>query len=167
MKSVVIHIGVGILLAVCASCTQSYPYLFLTDNCRCEEYTYRDPQQRFEILFKAEYEVDERVVTTVEIEFHNRSNDTLSLQQAYLKGTSRNVRYQYNDKWVPLPYEAIAPQGSYRTIFQGGDSEVVLDPWLKIAGERTVLEIKGLMLGEKLLEMIRVELVPVNPKLTS
>ena len=132
-----------------AGCSNSYPYLFLTDNCRCETYAYRDAQRQFEILFKAEYTVDERVVTTVEIEFRNNSKDTLSLQQGFIKGTSRNISYQYNSKWVPLPYEVIPPQESFTAIFRGGDTQVVPDPWQKIAGERTVLEIKGLLLGKK------------------
>ncbi|MCI0706089.1 MAG: hypothetical protein L0Y80_01210 [Ignavibacteriae bacterium] len=152
------------LLAV-SGCTKSYPYLFLTDNCRCEEYTYHDQRQQFDIIFKAHYEVDERVVTTVDIEFRNHSRDTLSLQQAYLKGTSRNIKYQYNNKWVPMPFEAIPPGDSYTMTFRGGDTEMISDPWQKIAGERTVLEIKSLMLGKTMLDPIRVELAPTNPML--
>ena len=163
LKSVVFVVAFVLL----SGCSRSYSYLFLTDNCQCKEYTYRDLERRFTVVFKAEYEVDERVVTTVKIEFQNDSPDTLSLRQGFVKGTSRNIKYQYNDKWVPLPYEAIAPGGSFTVTFQGGDSEMVSDPWLKIAGERTVLELRGLVLGEQPLEPIRVELMPVNPKLSS
>jgi len=154
------------LIVFMTGCSQSYPYLFLTDNCRCEVYTHRDTRNKLEIQFKAEYEVDDRIITNVEIEFRNNSADTLSLQQAHIKGASRNIRYQYNDRWVPLPYITVPPRETYTAVFQGGDTELVDDPWLKIAGERTRLEIKGLILGKKELESIRVELMPTNPKLS-
>ncbi len=156
-----------VLFTLLSGCSRTYPYLFQPDTCNCEVYTYNDPQNRLEIEFRAEYGVDERISTRVEIEFRNESRDTLSLQQATIKGTSRNIRYQYNDRAVPLPYAVIAPRGRYTVLFEGSDTEVVENPWHKIAGERTVLEIDGLMLGGRLLPPIRVELVPVNPKLSS
>ncbi|MGH2567149.1 MAG: hypothetical protein ACRDGA_02335 [Bacteroidota bacterium] len=120
-----------------------------------------------EIEFSAEYRVGERVTTSVEIQFRNNSRDTLSLQQAFIKGTSRNIRYQYNDKAVPLPFITIPPQHEYTVFFEGTDTEIVPDPWLKIAGERTSIEIKGLLLGGKILAPVNVELAPVNPKLAN
>lgn len=160
-------ICLSILLILLAGCSSSYPYIFLTDNCRCQTYTYRDVANKIEIEFKAVYKVDEKVSTTVEIVFRNHSRDTLSLQQAFIKGTSRNIRYQYNDKARPLPYVTVPPQQTYSVTLEGTDTEVVEDPWRKIAGERTVIEIKGLMLGEKVLSPVKVDFIPLNPKLSS
>jgi hypothetical protein len=59
----------------------------------------------------------------------------------------------------------IPPGSTFTFVFEGTDTEVVENPWLKIAGERVTLEMKGLMLGEKFLPTINVELMPVNPRL--
>ncbi len=155
------------LVILFAGCSSSYPYVFLTDNCHCQTYTYRDAAHKIEIELKAEYKVDERVSTTVEIAFRNNSTDTLSLQQAFIRGTSRNIRYQNNDKAIPLPYVTVPPHQEYSVILQGSDTEVVQNPWHKIAGERAVLEIKGLMLGGKMLPPLKVDFIPSNPKLSS
>ena len=154
------------LLLLFSACTHSYPYLVLSDHCECEVYTYRNTRHNFEIEFRASYKLNDRIITSVEIQFRNNSRDTMSLKQAYLTGTSRNVRYQYNGKPRPLPYETIAPRATLNISLEGSDMENVENPWLKIAGERVVLEITGLILGKTYLPPIRVELMPMNPKLS-
>lgn len=160
-------IGVGILLLIFYGCSTTHPYLFLNENCRCEVYTYQDSKRRFVVKFEAEYRVEERIRTRVRIEFENRSRDTLSLEQAYVIGTSRNIRYQNNGRAVPLPFVRIPPRESYLMIFEGADTEEAENPWLKIAGERTTIEIRGLMVGKEEIPTVRVELAPINPKLSS
>ena len=80
------------MVVMLSACTSSYPYLVSTDDCNCERYTYKDGQGRFEIDITAQYEVTDRVVSTIEIVFRNKSRENLSLRQAYIKGTSKNVR---------------------------------------------------------------------------
>jgi hypothetical protein len=152
---------------VLISCTSSYPYLVLTDNCNCERYVHRDQAHKLEVEVSGTYRVSDRVFSTISISFSNRSPDTLSLRQAYLKGTSENVHYQFNGRFQPMPYVDVPPGASYTFKLEGADAEDVEEPWLRIAGERVTLEIRGLQLGDEILAPILVVLVPTNPKLTS
>lgn len=154
-------------LTLLAACTQTYPYLVTTDGCNCQEYVFRDRKNNLEIAFSAYYEVGERVITTVEMTFHNRSRDTLSLRQAFIKGTSRNIRYQYNDRFQPMPYVVVLPGGSQTISLVGSDTEIADNPWFRIAGERVSIEIKGMTLGGKVLDPVIIHLIPVNPEFSS
>jgi hypothetical protein len=153
--------------ALFSSCTTSYPYLITTNNCNCERFVYRDERGRFEIEISASYEVRDRISSTIGIDFHNESGDSLSLRQAYLKGTSTNVGYQFNGQFLPMPYVLIPPKGTYSMTLQGSDTQAEENPWLKIAGERVVIEIKGMLLRDEPIPPIVVTLVPYNPRLTS
>ena len=160
------YAAIVLVALILSGCSYTYPYRILSDRCNCEIYTYRNPRYNIEIEFRASYKLKDRVTSSVEIQFRNSSRDTLSLKQAYLTGTSRNVRYQYNGRPRPLPFEVIPPGSTFTVAFEGSDTEVVENPWLKIAGERVTLEIKGLILGGKFLPAISVEMMPVNPKLS-
>ena len=149
------------------SCASSYPYLVLTDNCNCERYAHRDHVHKLEVEVSGMYRVSDRVFSSISISFSNRSRDTLSLRQAYLKGTSENVHYQFNGRFQPMPYVLVPPGTSYTFTLEGSDTEEVEEPWHKIAGERVTLELRGLLLGGETLAPILVVLVPTNPKLTS
>jgi len=157
---------VGIAL-VASSCTSSYPYLVVTDNCNCERFTYREERGRFEIDVSARYEIKDKIASTIELVFRNKSREALSLKQAYIKGTSSNIQYPLNDRFQPMPFVQIAPGGHYTMTFSGSDSRVSDDPWLKIAGEKVVLEIRGLSLGGKTVLPIHLTFVPYNPKIAS
>ncbi len=122
--------------------------------------------RRFAVQCKAVYRVDERIRTRVEFEFQNRSRDTLSLEQAYVIRTSHNIRYQNNGRAVALTFVRIPPRESTRVIFEGADTERSHNPWLKIAGERTTMEIRGLMLGKEEMPPVKVELAPIQQKLS-
>ena len=161
-----IWITIALVALFLSGCSHTYPYRILSDRCNCEVYTYRNPRYNIEIEFRASYKLKDRVTSSVEIEFRNGSRDTLSLKQAYLTGTSRNVHYQYNGRPRQLPFELIPPGSTFSFAFEGSDTEVVENPWLKIAGERVTLEIRGLILGQKFLPAISVEMMPVNPKLS-
>jgi len=156
----------GIALVV-SSCTSSYPYLIATDNCNCERFTYREERGRFEIDVSARYEIKDRITSTIELVFRNKSREALSLRQAYIKGTSSNIQYPFNARFQPMPFVQIAPGGDYLMTFAGSDSRVSDDPWLEIAGEKVVLEIRGLLLGGKTVLPIQLTLVPYNPKVAS
>lgn len=150
-----------------SSCTSSYPYLIATDNCNCEQFTYRDARRRFEIDVSARYKVVDRVASTIELVFRNKSRQILSLRQAYIKGTSVNIRYPFNDRFQALPLVDIAPGRSYSMTITGEDVQASENPWLKIAGEKVVLEIRGATLGGKTIPPVQLTLVPHNPKLGS
>jgi hypothetical protein len=158
------------LLAVIAailfsSCTSTYPYLVTTDECNCESFRFKDERGRFEIDVSARYVISDRINTTIEFVFRNLGRDTLSLRQAYLKGTSLNVHYQFNDRFQPMPFVAVPPGVTYMMTLQGSDTQATENPWLKIAGEKIVLEIKGLLLGFRPLAPVVLTLKPYNPKL--
>ena len=150
-----------------SACTKFYPYLVTNEDCNCQVYTYRDDLRKFKITMSASYKVSERINSTIEMTFENESTDTLDLGQAYVKGTSENVRYQYNGKSLPLPHVRIEPGDSYLMVLRGADTEIVDDPWRKIAGERITVEITRMVLGDKVVPSIVIKLVPVNPKFSS
>lgn len=145
----------------CAT-SASYPYLALTDNCRCEEFRIRD--NKVEYLFRARYSMRDGIVSDVDIEFTNNSEDTLSLDVASVKISSRNVSYQYNDKFIPLPSITVAPHRS-ETVQGSGKDVAAAEDWHKIAGERLTVTVRGMRLGEKELKQQQVEFVPENPKM--
>jgi len=149
-----------------SSCTTSYPYLITTDGCNCETFLYRDERGRFEIEVTARYEVSDRINSTIDLRYRNRSRDSLSLRQAFLKGTSTNISYQFNDRFQPMPFVAIPPGGVYSMTLQGNDPQPGENPWLKIAGEKIVIEIRGMLLGFKPLNPVVLTFIPYNPKLS-
>jgi hypothetical protein len=155
----------ALVVVLFSSCTSTYPYLVTTDECNCERFIYNDARGRFEIELSASYVVTDRINSTIEFVFRNRSRDPLNLKQAYLKGTSVNVRYPFNDRFQPMPFVVVPPDGSYTMRLEGGDARGSEDPWLKIAGEKIVVEIKGILLGSKPLAPIVLTLKPFNPKL--
>ena len=163
MKPVLLAV---IALLLLSSCSSTYPYLVMTDECNCETFSVKDERGRFEIDVSARYVITDRINSTIEFVFRNQSRDSLSLRQAYLKGTSLNVHYPFNDRFQPMPFVAVPPGGTYTMTLQGSDTEITENPWLKIAGERIVIEIKGMLLGLKPLAPIVLTLKPYNPKLT-
>jgi hypothetical protein len=154
-----------VALFLLSSCSSTYPYLVTTDECNCERFSFKDERGRFEIDVSARYVITDRINSTIEFVFRNQSRDSLSLRQAYLKGTSLNVSYQFNNRFQPMPFVAVPPAGTYTMTLQGSDTETAENPWLKVAGERIVIEIKGMLLGFRPLAPIILTLKPYNPKL--
>jgi hypothetical protein len=102
--------------------------------------------------------------TTIEIEVINTSNDTLFFDLGTAKISSRNISYQYNNKFIPLPHITIPPFHSDIVRMTGSDVSGV-DDWNKIAGEQLALTLQGLRLGEKSLKSQQVTFAPMNPKI--
>jgi hypothetical protein len=148
-------------------CAQTYPYLIVTDDCNCTHYRYLDRSSKVEYVLSGDYAVNARVASTIRITLRNLSKDTLSLKQGHIRGSSRNIRYENNGRYVPLPFVDILPGEEFQITLAGTDTETVAEPWFKIAGERVRLEIKGLLLKGKILNPMVVEFIPVNPKLSS
>ena len=148
----------------CAVMHTTYPYRAVTNNCNCEEFKLSDARHKVEYRFRAQYAMDHGIVTNVEIDFINRSNDTLSLDLAAVKISSRNISYQYNNKFVPLPHLTILPSRSDVVKMTGNELTGKQD-WNKIAGEQFKLTLKGIRLGGRLLPERTVTFVPENPKM--
>lgn len=151
-----------LFLASCA--TQSYPYLIKNDNCNCKEYTYRDVQHKFSITYEAHYRITDRIETTISLDFENNSSDTLDLRLASVSVKSENVHYEYNGKFLSLPYVTILPGDSYEMTLNGKDMNAEEHPWYRIAGEQITVTIQRLVIGTVNLDPIVVTMTPVNPK---
>ena len=157
------------MLTVClfiwSGCAGSgYAYRAVTDNCNCDEFRAKDERNNIEYRFRARYRMDHGIVTTIEIGFMNKSNDTLFLDPGVVKISSRNIDYRYNNKFIPLPILILPPGSSDDVIMTGTDTSED-DDWNKIAGEQLKITIKGLRLGFNTLGQQSVVFIPVNPKL--
>jgi hypothetical protein len=154
-----------VLVAGCATMRSSYNYRVVNGDCNCEQYRVRDGSVAY--LFRARYRMQGGVLTSIDVELiNNSSRDTLSTDEAYVKVSSLNISYQYNDRFLPLPVLNIPPYGS-DSIHLTGEDVSGEDDWTKIAGERLTVTIKDLRLGLKTLKPQQVEFVPENPKLRS
>ena len=153
-----------VILTGCAGVPSMYTYRVITDNCNCEEYRAIDNQHKIDAHFRAQYTMNHGVITTIGVRLINQSRDTLFLDQATVKISSRNVSYQYNDKFIPLPALMILPLSSDSLTMTGTEVSGE-DDWNKIAGEQLTLTLQGIRLGERALPQQVVTFIPENPKL--
>ncbi|MCZ6775767.1 MAG: hypothetical protein O7D34_04850 [Ignavibacteria bacterium] len=151
-----------------SGCVGSYPYVVMNDGCLCERFVQNELGGEVVYIFSAKYRVDESISTTIEVEIHNNSLDTVDLSNAHIKVSSRNVQYQYNDRFLPVTISFIPP-GEQRTLILTGESvgRTGDDLWLKIAGEELIVTLKDVYLGQQKLSRQAIKLVPHNPKLRS
>lgn len=159
----------GLVLGGCSSIFTSsgdvYPYRATTGDCNCQHFTSVDPKEPIRYEFTATYRVDTVITTAITVVVHNGSPDTLDLSLGAVRVTSRNVRYRYNDRFVPIMIPAVPPHDQRTlTLVGSADGVASADPWLSIAGEQVVLTIKGLRLRSKELAAQTVQFVPSNPK---
>ena len=154
----------GAIVGGCASVPTMYPYRVVTDNCNCEEYQTTDNKHKIDFQFHAQYMMDHGIITSIGVKIINRSSDTLFLDQGSVKISSRNVSYQYNDKFIPLPHLLILPVSS-DTVTMTGSEVSGGDDWNKIAGEQLTLTLQGIRLGDHTLSEQQVTFIPENPKL--
>jgi hypothetical protein len=150
------------LIAGCSPST--YSYRALDDNCNCKEYSREDRENRIGYIFSASYTIDKGIITDIEIEFVNNSDEDLHLDAGAVRVSSKNVSYEYNDRFLPLPQLTIAPHKSEHISMTGKDVSAGEDEWNKIAGERLTVTIKELRLGRRILPQQTVEFAPENPK---
>jgi hypothetical protein len=104
------------------------------------------------------------IITTIEIEFINESEDTLFLEAGTARVSSRNISYQYNNKHVPLPHLVVMPSHSETVKMEGSDISGK-DDWNKIAGEQIVVSVQGIRLNDRKIAAQQVTFVPENPML--
>lgn len=117
-----------------------------------------------EYRFRAHYKMRNGLQTTIEIEVINNSNDTLYFDLGTAKISSRNISYQYNDKFIPLPHMIIPPFHSDIVRMTGSDVSSE-DNWNKIAGEQVSLTLQGIRLEERSISPQTVTFIPENPKI--
>src|SRR5258707_14340461 len=154
----------GTLISGCATVPIQYTYRVITDKCNCQEFHRTDRKHKIDFHFRAQYVMNHGVVTTIGIKFINRSRDTLLLDLGMVKISSRNVSYQYNDKFIPLPHLGISPFSSDTLTLTGSDLSGQ-DDWNKIAGEQLTLTLQGMRVGSHMLAEQTVTFIPENPKL--
>lgn len=155
------------LAVVCAACVQTYPYRIVNEQCNCVQYRSQDPHRAVRYTFTAEYSVNSAIASKIEVIISNDTRDTLDLTYAYVKVSSKNVPYRYNDKFLPVHVPAVLPLSS-QTLTLAGESRSSDDgdPWLSVAGEELVVTLKGLRFGESELTQQVVRFVPENPRLS-
>jgi hypothetical protein len=112
----------------------------------------------------ASYRMQQGIHTEITCTIVNRTRDTLFFERAAVRVASRNVKYQYNNKFLPIPWDALLPQSSATHKITGREVTDASD-WNKIAGERLSLTIKGLNLSGRELNPQTVDFIPENPKI--
>jgi hypothetical protein len=134
-------------------------------DCNCSTYTVNDKENQITYVFTATYSLDDNMLTTITMKVMNRSDKVLSFNLAHVRVSSERFDYRYNNKFVPFNPLTISP-GEEQEIQLVGQAEVKdSDEWLRIAGEKMVVTIRGIRLGDKELQIEDLEFVPVNPKL--
>ena len=148
-------------LLLFSGCATTHPYLIISQNCNCEEIILNDHHYPVSYRFKAHYSVGEAIVTTVEIEFINQSTEDLFLDLGTVKISSRNISYQYNDKFLPLPDVVVRPSGTHTLRMVGVETAPSKDPKKELEGEQLIVVVKGLRIGVHTLDpqTITLELV--------
>ncbi len=143
---------------------REYVYRVSNDNCNCEEYRITDTKSGITYLFHATYKMQTGILTSIEVEISNNTADTLTFDRGAIKVSSRNVKYQYNNKFLPLPWDPVLP-GNTELRKLTGKEVTEQNDWHKVAGEQLTITIKGLHLGSQELKSQTVTFVPENPNL--
>jgi hypothetical protein len=146
------------------STRSTFDYLVQNEECRCEEYTTSDRKYPVGYRFRASYRMEEGFITSISVRIENRGTDTLFLDPGSVMVASKNVDYQYNNKFIPLP-DMVIPPGESQDLDLDGKEVTAAPSWRKIAGEQLTLTLKGMRLGEKTLAKQVVTFVPENPML--
>ncbi len=140
-------------------------YRVTTDNCQCERYSTKDPAMPVRYDFAAAYDIEDEFVARINITIHNDGKQTLTFTDAYVKVASRNVSFQYNNRFVPLAADPIGPNEERTIPLVGRAAPKQPDPWLAVAGEEMAVTVKGVKYGSHSLAEQTVTFVPRNPKL--
>ncbi len=144
---------------------RSYAYRIVTADCNCAQYHVTEGRFGVEYTFQAQYRMDNGIVTEVTIDVRNNSRDTIFVDRAAAKVSSKNVQYTYNDKFLPLPILMIPP-GESNTITLSGKERTGVNNWLEIAGEQFTVTLRGLRNLTATLPPQTVTFVPENPMFT-
>jgi hypothetical protein len=164
MKGIFLWLVVSTLLVGCAS-THMYDFLVTNRDCNCSTYIVKDKENRITYKFTATYSLDNSMLTRITMKVVNGSHKVISFDLARVRVSSLRFEYRYNNKFVPFNPLKIRP-GEEKEIMLVGQAEVrERDEWLRVAGEKMVVTIRGIRLGDKEVQIEDLEFVPVNPKL--
>lgn len=161
-------LSISCLIAVIASangCTSRYPFILMVDDRVVRTQTIEDAANGVSYRYDASYTVKSHVSSRIILIIMNKNRGTLSLGSGRIRITSRNIDYEMNDRFLPLPAVDIEPHGRYELTFRGTGRSLVDEPWQLIAGEQMVVTLRGLLLDGKEIPGHAVHLIPVNPKL--
>lgn len=143
----------SMVLTGCMTSTALYPYRITNGNCNCEQFKTTDSSAHVTYSVTAWYRVNEGIATRVEIDIRNGSTDTLDLSLAYVRISSRNVPYRYNDKFLAVTIPSVGPGRAERLTLEGeAENLPTEDPWRAIAGEEVTITLKGLRMGGRSLK---------------
>jgi len=164
MKGIFLSAVVLTLLVGCAS-THTYDFLVTNRDCNCSTYTVKDKENRITYEFTATYSLDNSMLTTITMKVVNGSHKVLSFDLARVRVSSERFEYRYNNKFVPFNPLKIGPEEEQEIVLVGQAEVKDSDEWLRIAGEKMVVTIRGIRLGDTEMHIEDLEFVPVNPKL--
>ena len=165
ISSSIFHLALASTYLVGCASTHVYDFLATNGDCNCSRYVVNDKENRITYEFTATYTLDENMLTTITMRVLNNSRKVLSFNLARVRVSSDRFDYRYNNKFVPFNPLTINP-GEENEIVLVGQAEVKEgDAWLRIAGEKMVVTIRGIRLGDKELQIEDLQFVPVNPKL--
>ena len=142
----------------------TYGYLVNNNDCRCEEFNTADKKYPVGYRFKASYRMEEGFVTSIAVRFENRGADTLFLDPGAVMVASKNVDYQYNNRFIPLP-DMVIPPGSSDELNLDGKEVTAAPSWRRIAGEQLTVTLRGMRYGENILSQQKIVFIPRNPLL--
>jgi hypothetical protein len=163
-NSIILSALTSALFVGCAS-PHVYDFLATNGDCNCSRYVVKDKENRITYEFTATYSLDDNMLTTITMRVVNDSRKVLSFNLARVRVSSDRFDYRYNNKFVPFNPLEIRP-GEQNEIVLVGQAEVKeKDAWLRIAGEKMVVTIRGIRLGDKEVQLEDLQFVPVNPKL--
>jgi hypothetical protein len=146
-------------------CASRYPFILMTDDHILRTQTIEDTANKIYYHYDASYTVKANVSSRIILVITNNSRGILSLGSGRIRITSRNIDYEMNDRFLPLPAVEIEPHGKYELTFTGSGRKTVDEPWQLIAGEQMAVTLRGLLLGGRELPGHSIRLIPVNPKL--
>lgn len=149
---------------LCFGCSSGvYSYKVIDGGCDCETYIVRETSEEVEYSFRGTFTEGDGIVTSLDVRFTNKGKDTLFLDGGSVKISSRNITYQYNDKFLPLPPMIIPPGSTDHLLMDGTEVEVHAKGWERLAGERLSISLSGIRYGKKVLDDRTVTMVPENP----
>ncbi|MGD0338558.1 MAG: hypothetical protein ABSB78_07190 [Bacteroidota bacterium] len=155
----------AIFLFACVGCVSRYPFVVVVKDHVVRTRTIEDTVNKILYCYDASYTVKKKVSSQIILLITNNSRGVLSLGSGRIRITSRNIDYEMNGRFLPLPAVEIEPQGRYELTFSGSGRKIVDEPWQLIAGEQMVLTLRGLLLNGKEIPGHVVCLIPVNPQL--
>ncbi len=154
-----------LVLGLLEGCAARYAFVMMTGDREVKSCTVVDTLHAITYRYDASYRVGDVVTSRIVLEIVNGGRKELSLGNGRIRITSRNVDYEMNGRFIPLPDIIVGPHSETTLTFTGTGRRRVEEPWRQIAGEQMTVTLRGLLLGGREIPGHEVRFVPVNPKL--